>query len=124
MRYLQFLMAALMVTMGCAVWFNRTLRNQWQTGFVAGEAAARQLYQQKLDRMHAVTEEVRAASDRRGIQLEKNRSDMQKQLAAVAAAVGKDSRANINCLGPDVMRALAKTGIEQPGDSPGSGKPD
>ena len=103
--------AGIALLLGAGIWFQHALRSQWKAGYQAGEMTLRIQYQQQFERHRAKAEALRAASERRSLELEHDGETLRKKLSDLAQAVAKDSNSTSSCFSPDVMRALSKTGV-------------
>lgn len=116
--------AAIILLAASALWLNKSLNGQWHKGFAAGQADVLQRQNNAIEKHRKTAEALRAASDRRVVELEQLSENLQKKLAALSSAVGAKRGHSSSCLSPDVLRALAEIGSAQPNSSTGASQSD
>lgn len=104
-----FLLAVIVIGLG-AVWFDSTLRASWRRGFAAGSADMQQKHQRTAEKFRRAARKLELKSGNNIRLLEKAKDELQKRLEAVSRITNQKGAGTDDCLGPDLLRALSRTG--------------
>ncbi|MGE3247856.1 MAG: hypothetical protein AB7F96_02835 [Beijerinckiaceae bacterium] len=112
---------------GCgalALWLNRALNDSWSKGYSAGETAVSLRYAEAVERNRAAAQAAAEHSGRLVAALEAHRDRLQTRLDELSSALARGGSDSAACLAPDVLRALARTGQDEPDFGSGAGQSD
>jgi len=96
------------------------VQTAWREGFAAGETAMALRQRDAVAQVRRATEAAARSTQARVAGLERLRDELQEQLEVLSQTVAGNGGGDRPCLGPDILRALARTGYDSRGADPGA----
>ncbi len=114
-------LAALIGVFGGALWLRHATAAAWTQGYAAGEAALAAQLALATERARASAQKAAEQSGAAILELEKRREALQNKLDQLNTAISTSAGSHRQCLDADLLRALARTGVDGPGAGTGPG---